>query len=151
MLDNRRRWTEESAPSAGWVLWIVCVAAACTVWFALASAYVDAREIEGQCFSNTPPGAVVTESSGAFTSDRTAVPAGRLCTYDAQDGGTIQTQTGWPTTIAAFAGTGIAGLMVITSLALWRRTTPMQRVLTASALLAIVLGWVSIAIFASAG
>ncbi len=146
-----RRSVEREAPPAGWVIWLVCVAAACTVWFAMASAYVDAREIEGQCFSSAPPGAIVTEDARAFASDRTAIPAGRLCTYDAQDGGTVETQTGWPTTIMAFVGTGIAGLMLVAWPILGRRMTAVQHVLTGSALLATGLGWVSIAVFASNG
>ncbi|RKN69142.1 LPXTG cell wall anchor domain-containing protein [Microbacterium sp. CGR2] len=142
---------DQSGVQAGWVIVAACAVAALSVWFAMASAYADAREIEGQCFQNSPPSAVVTEDASAFESDRTALPAGRSCVYDAQGGGTVSTQTGWPTTIAAFAGTGIAALALGLAFVRRRRMNAMQHVLTSSALLAVCLGWVSIVIFASKG
>ncbi|MBT2486442.1 MULTISPECIES: LPXTG cell wall anchor domain-containing protein [unclassified Microbacterium] len=63
----------------------------------------------------------------------------------------MSTQTGWPTTIAAFAGTGIAALALGLAFVRRRRMNAMQHVLTSSALLAVCLGWVSIVIFASKG
>jgi len=72
--------------------------------------HFDGREnVAYQCamLPDLPAGALHAEVSlqGASV---TSMPAGRLCTFSAADGGTVSIQTGWPTTIAGLVASVLA-------------------------------------------
>lgn len=140
-----------SSRATGWGIFAVSVIGMVLVWIAFAGQYVDSREIESQCSTDVPAGAIVTEDSMAYTSERTFIPAGRLCTYPTEEGGTVSVQTGWPSTIGAFVGTGLGAVALALAWVLWRRTTAMQQVLIHAGVLALGLGWVAMANFAALG
>lgn len=140
-----------SSRATGWGILALSVIGMVLVWIAFAGQYVDSREIESQCSTDVPAGAIVTEDATAYASQRTFIPAGRLCTYPTEDGGTVSVQTGWPSTIGAFIGSALGAVALALSWGLWRRTTAMQQVLIHAVVLALGLGWVSMANFAALG
>ncbi|MFK0239606.1 hypothetical protein ACIQTX_02010 [Microbacterium sp. NPDC090281] len=133
----------------GWWFVLLSALGAALIWFVFIGQYADGREIEGKCFGNVPPGAVVTEDSSAYEADITFLPPGRQCTYAATDGGTITTQTGESRVPIAFLATGLGLLALVLTWVFRRRATAMQQVLTHSALLFLGLGWATMAIYAN--
>ncbi|MBS1906611.1 MAG: hypothetical protein JST33_08605 [Actinobacteria bacterium] len=80
------------------------------------SQYVDAHEnVASQCVYAQPPGVALTEAPIVYAAE-TAVPAGRLCVYEASGGGVISTQTGWPTTILGLLATVAAAAVTFLAL-----------------------------------
>lgn len=137
--------------ATGWGALALSVIGMMLVWIAFAGQYVDSLEIESQCSMDAPASAIVTEDSRAYESERTFIPAGRLCTYPTEDGDTVSVQTGWTSTVGAFIGTALGAVALGLAWVLRRRTTAMQQVLVHAGVLVLGLGWVAMANFAALG
>jgi hypothetical protein len=91
------------------VLAVLCVL---PVLFMAGSQYMDGREnVASQCARALEPEGVADAEVPLLSSSVTAMPAGRLCVYDAADGRTISVQTGWAAT-----GFGLAGSLAVAAL-----------------------------------
>ncbi|MDR6868932.1 hypothetical protein J2Y69_003558 [Microbacterium resistens] len=77
--------------------------------------YLDGREnVSYRCTvdADLPEGAAIGEDN-LVSSAVTAFPAGRLCVYKAEGGGTVSVQTGWTPTLIGAAATIIATALTI--------------------------------------
>ncbi len=110
-MERRSRTDAEGARP---ILLAVAFALCIPVLLMAFTQYVDSHEnVAAQCFHAPPAGAAISETALVHSAE-TAIPAGRLCVYEASAGGTISVQTGWPTTIAGLAATlAIAALTVV--------------------------------------
>lgn len=105
--------------STRWAV-VVILAVLCTLPVAgMATAqYIDGREnVVYQCtmVAELPEGALEGEDSLQEASV-TWMPAGRLCTYSAAEGGTVSAQTGWPSTVAGMVATLMAASLTVVAL-----------------------------------
>lgn len=92
------------------VLVIVAILSTIPLLAMAVSQYADTREnVEYRCLIDDH-GPDIKQSDSALKEARiTALPAGRLCVWDAFGGGEVRHQTGWPLTIAALVAS-VAGL-----------------------------------------
>lgn len=117
-----------------WVLLLLAVLSVFPVAAATISQGVDAgSDVIDSCWASDLPDGVVPHDNTLRTVEITFIPAGRLCDWEAGD-----TQTGWPTTIAALIGSVIA--VVVTAFAL-RFGGAARRVVTLLPLVAIAVLW----------
>lgn len=98
--------------TAWWVLLLLAVLGVFTVAAAAISQGADAgTDVMDSCWASDLPDGVEPHDNTLRTVEITFMPAGRLCDWEAGE-----TQTGWPTTIAALIGTSVA--LVVTAFAL---------------------------------
>jgi hypothetical protein len=98
--------------TAWWALLLLAVLGVFTVAAAAISQGADAgTDVMDSCWASDLPDGVEPHDNTLRTVEITFMPAGRLCDWEAGE-----TQTGWPTTIAALIGTSVA--LVVTAFAL---------------------------------
>lgn len=120
--------------TAWWVLLLLAVLSVFPVAAATISQGTDAgADVMDSCWASHLPDGVEPHDNTLRTVEITFIPAGRLCDWEAGD-----TQTGWPTTIAALIGSIIA--VVVTAFAL-RFGGAARRVVTLLPLVAIAVLW----------
>ena len=120
--------------TAWWVLLLLAVLGVFTVAAAAISQGADAgTDVMDSCWASDLPGGVEPHDNTLRTVEITFMPAGRLCDWEAGE-----TQTGWPTTIAALIGTAVA--LVVTACAL-RFGGAARRVVALLPLVAIAVLW----------
>jgi len=120
--------------TAWWVLLLLAVLSVFPVAVATISQGADAgADVMDSCWTSDLPEGVEPHDNTLRTVEITFIPAGRLCDWEAGD-----TQTGWPTTIAALIGSIIA--VVVTAFAL-RFGGAARRVVTLLPLVAIAVLW----------
>lgn len=120
------------------------------VWIAFAGQYVDSREIESQCPTDVPAGAIVTEDATAYASQRTFIPRDD-CARTPQKTGHRFCSDRMAVDYRTLHRLSARGRGTCPVMGLWRRTTAMQQVLIHAVVLALGLGWVSMANFAALG
>ncbi|HZU94280.1 MAG TPA: hypothetical protein VFF85_11700 [Microbacterium sp.] len=120
--------------TAWWVLLLLAVLGVFTVAAAAISQGADAgTDVMDSCWASDLPDGVEPHDNTLRTVEITFMPAGRLCDWEAGE-----TQTGWPTTIAALIGTAVA--LVVTAFAL-RFGGAARRVVALLPLVAIAALW----------
>lgn len=120
--------------TAWWVLLLLAVLGVFTVAAAVFSQGADAgTDVMDSCWASDLPDGVEPHDNTLRTVEITFMPAGRLCDWEAGE-----TQTGWPTTIAALIGTSVA--LVVTAFAL-RFGGAARRVVALLPLVAIAVLW----------
>lgn len=98
---------------------LVALAMLCVlpVLFMAGSQYIDGREnVAAQCARALEPEGVADVEVPLRSASVTAMPAGRLCVYDAADGRTVSVQTGWAATGLGVAGSLAAAALTATAL-----------------------------------
>jgi amino acid transporter len=120
--------------TAWWALLLLAVLGVFTVAAAAISQGADAgTDVMDSCWASDLPDGVEPHDNTLRTVEITFMPAGRLCDWEAGE-----TQTGWPTTIAALIGTAVA--LVVTAFAL-RFGGAARRVVALLPLVAIAVLW----------
>jgi hypothetical protein len=120
--------------TAWWALLLLAVLGVFTVAAAAISQGADAgTDVMDSCWASDLPDGVEPHDNTLRTVEITFMPAGRLCDWEAGE-----TQTGWPTTIAALIGTSVA--LVVTAFAL-RFGGAARRVVALLPLVAIAVLW----------
>lgn len=117
-----------------WVLLLLAVLSVFPVAAAAISQAADAgADVIDSCWASELPAGVEPHDDTLRRVEITVVPAGRMCDWEAGE-----TQTGWPTTIAALIGTAVA--LVVTGLAL-RYGGAARRMIALLPLVAIAVLW----------
>lgn len=121
--------------TAWWMLLLLAVLSVFPVAAAAISQGADAgADVIDSCWASELPEGVEPHDNTLRSVDITFMPAGRHCDWEAGE-----TQTGWPTTIAALISTALA--VVVTAFAL-RYGGAARRVVALLPLVAIAVLWV---------
>lgn len=134
-------------PTSTWVvLAVLCIF---PVLFMAGSQYLDWHDnVHSRCEALPQPVGVSHSYPIALKSASvTAIPAGRLCVWDLENGGTASAQTGWPVSIAGIAATLLAA--VATAIIFRRRVSIGQAMVQSLPTLVIILIWLEVIASAS--
>lgn len=122
------------ASTAWWVLLLLAVLSVFPVAAAAISQAADAgADVIDSCWASELPEGVEPHDNTLRSVDITFIPAGRHCDWEAGE-----TQTGWPTTVAALISTALA--VVVTGFAL-RYGGAARRLVVLLPLIAIAVLW----------